>query len=55
MIAQKSNYVAMSIGHPSDEEKFKNVYTEVGERLKFVCIDVANGYSERFTDFCKKL
>ena len=50
----RTDYVAMSIGiTPPDEEKFKNVYTEVGERLKFVCIDVANGYSERFTDFVR--
>ena len=52
--SHRTDYVAMSIGiTPPDEEKFKNVYTEVGERLKFVCIDVANGYSERFTDFVR--
>ena len=52
--SHRTDYVAMSIGiTPPDEEKFKDVYAEVGERLKFVCIDVANGYSERFTDFVR--
>ena len=45
-------HVAMSIGiGEHDLDKFKSVYTAVGSQLKYVCIDVANGYSERFTNF----
>ena len=47
--------VAMSIGiGEHDLEKFKTVYAEVSTRLKYVCIDVANGYSERFGNFVRK-
>ena len=46
------NHVAMSIGiGEQDSDKFKTVYAVVGSYLKYVCIDVANGYSERFTNF----
>ena len=46
------NHVAMSIGiGEQDLDKFKTVYAAVGSQLKYVCIDVANGYSERFTNF----
>jgi GMP reductase len=47
--------VAMSIGiTDADAQKFHQVYAQVGEYIKFVCIDVANGYSERFASFVKK-
>ena len=39
---------------PPDEEKFRAVYEQVGDNLKYVCIDVANGYSERFCDFVRR-
>ena len=49
---KRTDYVAMSIGITQrDHDKFRMVYEQVGERLKFVCIDVANGYSERFGHF----
>ena len=49
-----TEYVAMSIGITQpDEEKFRAVYEQVGDKLKYVCIDVANGYSERFIDFVR--
>ena len=44
----------MSIGITPDEEKFRAVYEQVGDNLKYVCIDVANGYSERFCDFVRR-
>ena len=51
----RTEYVAMSIGiTDADREKFDAVYKEVGLKLKFVCIDVANGYSERFATFVRK-
>lgn len=48
----RTNHVAMSIGiTDNDELKFREVYEHVGNNLKYVCIDVANGYSNRFRDF----
>lgn len=45
-------HIAMSIGiGEQDLKKFKSVHTHVNSNLKYVCIDVANGYSERFTNF----
>jgi GMP reductase len=45
----------MSIGiTDADAQKFHQVYAQAGEHMKFVCIDVANGYSERFASFVKK-
>ena len=47
----RTEYVAMSLGiTDADHEKFRMVYEQVGGKLKFVCIDVANGYSSRFRD-----
>lgn len=41
--------VAMSIGTGNaDYDKFVQVYGRVGSKLKYLCIDVANGYSEAF-------
>ena len=48
--------VAYSTGiTPQDFSKFEDVYQQTGTRLKYVCVDVANGYSERFSDFIKQL
>jgi GMP reductase len=48
----RTNYVAMSIGiTDKDEQKFREVYEQADGNLKYVCIDVANGYSTRFRDF----
>jgi len=50
----RGDFVAMSIGiSEQDEMKFRDVYEQVGTNLKYVCIDVANGYSERFVEFIK--
>jgi len=50
-------YVAYSMGiSDKDFYRFQNVYGAVPSgNLKYVCVDVANGYSERFTDFIRKL
>ena len=49
---ERTNYVAMSIGiTDSDRNKFDRVYEQADGNLKYVCIDVANGYSTRFRDF----
>ena len=47
-----ANYVAVSIGiSDQDLAHFDAVYDRLHTDLKYVCIDVANGYSERFVDF----
>jgi GMP reductase len=49
---ERTNYVAMSIGITDrDHAKFRDVYEQADGNLKYVCIDVANGYSNRFRDF----
>ena len=51
---ERREYVAMSIGiMPKDSEKFSQVYAQSSKGLKYVCIDVANGYSERFSNFVR--
>ena len=50
---ERNKYVAYSMGiTDADHEKFRTVY-EQAPNIKFVCIDVANGYSERFVDFVR--
>jgi len=50
----RTEYVAMSIGiTESDHQKFRDVYEQADTSLKYICIDVANGYSQRFLDFVK--
>ncbi len=51
----RREHVAMSIGiKDTDHQKFRDVYEQVGDRLKYVCIDVANGYSQRFIEYVKE-
>ena len=51
-VDERTNYVAMSIGITErDHQKFRDVYEQTSSKLKYVCIDVANGYSNRFRDF----
>ena len=41
----------MSIGiTEEDKSKFNEVYKRVGQKLRYVCIDVANGYTEKFVE-----
>jgi len=50
--SERTQYVAMSIGiTEKDHNKFRDVYEQTGGKLRYVCIDVANGYSTRFRDF----
>ncbi len=52
----RSNNVAYSMGiMPHDFDKLLMVYQQVKQRLKYICVDVANGYSERFSLFIKQL
>ena len=51
----RTDHVAMSIGiTENDINKFRSVYEMTNGKLKYVCIDVANGYTERFVDFVKE-
>jgi GMP reductase len=48
------NYIALSTGTGSqDFEKIDQLFT-ANPQLKFICIDVANGYSEHFVSFVKQ-
>lgn len=47
-------YIALSTGTgKADEEKIKQIM-EDHPQIEFLCIDVANGYSEHFVDFVKR-
>lgn len=53
-VPYRTEHTAMSIGiTDADYNKFVDVHNDCGECLKYVCIDVANGYSERFVEFIK--
>jgi GMP reductase len=48
------NYIALSTGTGSkDFEKIRHLL-QANPQLKFICIDVANGYSEHFVEFVKQ-
>jgi GMP reductase len=48
------NYIAVSTGTgAADSKKLAAIFTQNPE-LNFICIDVANGYSEHFVNFVKK-
>jgi GMP reductase len=52
----RTQRVAYSMGiTPADFDKFASVYKETLTNIKYVCVDVANGYSERFATFIRTL
>ena len=52
----RTDYVAMSIGtSAADFEKLCAVYDKVEDNLKYVCIDIANGYSEHFVEHVQEV
>jgi GMP reductase len=52
----RTEYVAMSIGtSQADFDKLCTVYEKVENNLKYVCMDIANGYSEHFTSHVSKV
>ena len=52
----RSDHVAISMGIlPPDFDKLKEVMEKTENKIKYVCVDVANGYSERFVDFIRFL
>lgn len=49
------DYIALSTGiGQNDEEKIQQI-VDAHPKINFLCIDVANGYSEYFVDFVKKI
>ena len=49
-------YVAMSIGtSQADFDKLVKVHAAVTDNLKYVCMDIANGYSEHFAHHVRKV
>ncbi|MCB0446879.1 MAG: GMP reductase [Gelidibacter sp.] len=49
-----TDFIAISTGTgKNDSEKLKSVFN-LHQDLKFICIDVANGYSEHFVNFVKQ-
>ena len=49
-----TEYVAVTIGMTlEDKEKLERVYSET--KIKYVCIDVANGYTESFCDYVEDI
>jgi IMP dehydrogenase/GMP reductase len=52
----RTDYVAMSIGTSSaDFEKLCVVYDAVQDNLKYVCMDIANGYSVHFAEHVREV
>ncbi|MEN3363002.1 MAG: reductase [Burkholderiales bacterium] len=47
-------FYSMGIGS-SDHEKFVSVMARAADAIDYVCIDVANGYTERFIHFVKRV
>ncbi len=52
----RTDYVAMSIGtSAADFEKLCAVYDKVEDNLKYVCMDIANGYSNHFAEHVREV
>ena len=52
----RTDYVAMSIGtSESDYNKLEQVYAKCEDNLKYVCMDIANGYSDHFAQHVRKV
>ena len=52
----RTDYVAMSIGTSAqDFEKLCTVYDKVEDNLKYVCMDIANGYSVHFAEHVREV
>ena len=54
--SRRTQNIAMSIGTgPVDFDKLVDVYDKVSNKLKYVCMDIANGYSDHFAQHVKKV
>jgi len=53
---KRTQNIAMSIGTGTiDFDKLEAVYNKVSNKLKYVCMDIANGYSDHFAQHVKKV
>jgi len=53
---RRTQNIAMSIGTGTiDFDKLVHVYNKVSNKLKYVCMDIANGYSDHFAQHVKKV
>jgi len=53
-ISGNFNNVAISTGITDNDQKRLDLFMERNPLVKYICIDVANGYSERFIDYVEK-
>ncbi len=49
------NFIAVSIGTGAKDSEKLNELMKKFQKLSFICIDVANGYSEHFVDFVRRI
>lgn len=49
------NYIALSTGIGKNDEEKIQLIVNAHPKINFLCIDVANGYSEHFVGFVKKI
>ena len=53
---RRTQNIAMSIGTGTiDFDKLEAVYNKVSNKLKYVCMDIANGYCDHFAQHVKKV
>ncbi|TPV33474.1 GMP reductase [Paucihalobacter ruber] len=50
-----TDFIAVSTGTGKNDIKHLKSIMSLNENLKFICIDVANGYSQHFVDFVRKI
>lgn len=48
------DHVAVSTGITDNDQKRLDLFMERNPLIRYICIDVANGYSERFIDYVEK-
>ncbi|MDF3036157.1 MAG: reductase, partial [Paucimonas sp.] len=53
-LAPSTAFYSMGIGQ-ADYEKFSAVMKRAGSAIRYACIDVANGYTESFIRFVKRI
>ena len=51
LAVKSSAFYSMGIT-PPDYDKFRRVMEQAGDTIEYVCVDVANGYTKAFVDFC---
>lgn len=55
-VSLRTDYVAISIGTSNEDyEKFMKVHEETKGNLKYLCVDIANRYSEHFVNHIRKI